>query len=233
VKSLSETLDTVGGFGRSVRDVALLGAVLTGDARLLADFDGRAPRIGLCATPDWRAAEEDVWAAWARAQAVLAPQAAAVAEAAWPADLPDLVALQKAVMAHEMARALSAERVQHPEALSPRLRALFDEGVAISGEQHAAHLAQVRTGQRTADAWFDDFDVLLCPSATGEAPLGTAATGDPLFGRGWTLLGLPCVHLPFASGRQGLPVGLQLIGRRGEDHRLLAAAQWCMDRLTA
>jgi Asp-tRNA(Asn)/Glu-tRNA(Gln) amidotransferase A subunit family amidase len=233
VKSLSETLDTVGGFGRSVRDAALLGAVLTGDKRLLADFDTTAPRIGLCPTPDWQAADVDVHSAWARAQALLAPRAAALAEAAWPAAMPDLVALQKAVMAHEMARALSAERVQHSGALSPRLRALFDEGVAISGEQHAAHLAQVRDSRRLADAWFEHFDVLLGPSATGEAPLGIDATGDPLFCRGWTLLGLPCVHLPFSSGSSGLPVGLQLVGRLGDDHRLMAWAQWCWERLQA
>jgi Asp-tRNA(Asn)/Glu-tRNA(Gln) amidotransferase A subunit family amidase len=233
VKSLSETLDTVGGFGRSVRDVALLGAVLTGDARLLTDFDGRAPRIGLCATPDWPAADDDIGAIWAFAQAALAPQAAALTVAAWPAEIVDLVALQKAVMAHEMARALSAERVQQRSALSPRLQAQFDEGMAISGERHAAHLAQVCASRRIADAWFDRHDVLLCPSTTGEAPLGTDATGDPLFGRGWTLLGLPCVHLPFGSGRNGLPVGLQLVGRQGEDHRLLACAQWCCDRLAA
>jgi Asp-tRNA(Asn)/Glu-tRNA(Gln) amidotransferase A subunit family amidase len=233
VKSLSETLDTVGGFGRSVRDVALLGAVLTDDARLLTDFDGRAPRIGLCATPDWRAANEDIGAIWALAQTVLAPHAAALATAAWPAEMVDLVALQKAVMAHEMARALSAERVQHRSALSPRLQALFDDGLTISGERHAAHLAQVGASRRIADAWFDRYDVLLCPSTTGEAPVGTDATGDPLFCRGWTLLGLPCVHLPFGSGRNGLPVGLQLVVRQGEDHRLLACAQWCWDRLTA
>jgi Asp-tRNA(Asn)/Glu-tRNA(Gln) amidotransferase A subunit family amidase len=233
VKSLSETLDTVGGFGRSVRDVALLGAVLTGDARLLADFDGSAPRIGLCATPDWRDADDDVGAAWVRARALLAPQAAALSDAVWPAGMGDLVALQKAIMAHEMARALAHERLRHGAALSPRLLALFDEGLAISGEQHAANLAQVRASRRIADAGFERYDVLLCPSTTGEAPVGTEATGDPLFCRGWTLLGLPCVHLPFASGRNGLPVGLQLVGRRGEDHRLLAAAQWSMDRLGA
>jgi Asp-tRNA(Asn)/Glu-tRNA(Gln) amidotransferase A subunit family amidase len=233
VKSLSETLDTVGGFGRSVRDVALLGAVLTGDARLLTEFDGHAPRIGLCATPDWCAADEDIGAIWALAQSVLAPHAATLAIAAWPAELVDLVALQKAVMAHEMARALSAERVQHRSALSPRLRALIDDGMAISGERHAAQMAQVGASRRIADAWFDRYDVLLCPSTTGEAPVGTDATGDPLFCRGWTLLGLPCVHLPFGSGRNGLPVGLQLVGRQGEDHRLLASAQWCWDRLTA
>jgi len=75
--------------------------------------------------------------------------------------------------------------------------------------------------------------VLLAPSTTGEAPAGIDATGDPLFCRGWAPLGLPCVRLPFASGRLGLPVRPQLVGRAGDDHRLPAAAQWCTERLQA
>ena len=68
--------------------------------------------------------------------------------------------------------------------------------------------------------------------ASGEAPAGIAATGDPLFCRDWTLLGLPCIHLPFSRGHLGLPMGLQLVGRRGQDHQLLACAQWVHERLT-
>ncbi|MEO5738958.1 MAG: amidase, partial [Variovorax sp.] len=213
VKSLSETLDTVGALGRSVRDVALLGSVLTGDGRLLSSLDGSshtaaAPRIGLCRTPDWAQADGDVQAAWDQAVGMLAPQATRLADAPWPAALPDLVALQKQVMAHEMARALGHERVHHRGRISERLNALFDEGIQIDGERHAAHLAQTHAARALADRWFDDVDLLLAPSTTGEAPEGIGATGDPLFCRGWTLLGLPCVHLPFARGRHGLPVGL-------------------------
>ena len=232
VKSLSETLDVVGGFGRSVQDVALLGAVLMSDARLLQDLPDLAPRIGLCPTPEWAQADTDVQAAWALAVAALGPQAQHLEDAAWPQALPDLVALQKAVMGFEMARALSHERLQHRAQLSARLLDLFEQGMAISGVAHAANLAATAAARRLADAWFDRYDVLLAPSAGGEAPAGLGATGDPLFCRGWTLLGLPCVHLPFARGRHGLPVGLQLIGRAGDDHRLLAAAQWCWARLT-
>ena len=123
-----------------------------------------------------------------------------------PSPLPDLAGLQKAVMAFEMARALSHECVQHAGRLSARLRALSDEGLAIPGAQHALHLAQ--------------------------APVGTDATGDPLYCRGWTLLGLPCLHLPFTTGRRGLPVGQQRVGRFAGDHRLLAVAQWVHERLT-
>ena len=238
VKSLSETLDTVGALGRNVRDVALLGSVLTGDARLMPGLDGSsptaaAPRIGLCRTPDWAQADADVQAAWDQAVGALAPQAARLADVPWPAALPDLVALQKQVMAHEMARALGHERVHHRARISERLNALFDEGIQIDGERHAAQLAQTTAARALADRWFNDVDLLLAPSTTGEAPEGIGATGDPLFCRGWTLLGLPCVHLPFARGRHGLPVGLQLVGRAGDDHRLLAAAQWCWERLSA
>jgi Asp-tRNA(Asn)/Glu-tRNA(Gln) amidotransferase A subunit family amidase len=239
VKSLSESLDTLGGFGRSVADVALLGGVLCGDERLVAlALDETpaaalaAPRIGLCRTPWWDEVDGDVVAAWARAEAALAPAAAALVDVALPASWPDLVTLQKAVMAHEMARSLSHERVAHAERLSERLRALFAEGLAIDGARHVAHLMQTARLQReAADALFGACDVLLAPSSMGEAPAGLAATGDPLFCRGWTLLGLPCVHLPFARGAHGLPVGLQLVGRWGEDERLLAAARWCHERL--
>ena len=123
-----------------------------------------------------------------------------------------------------MARALSHERVQHRDRLSARLLALFDEGMAIGGDQHLRDLVATTAAQRVADELFDRFDVILAPSATGEAPAGISATGDPVFCRGWTLLGLPCVHLPFTQGRLGLPIGLQLVGRWGQDKSLLALA---------
>jgi Asp-tRNA(Asn)/Glu-tRNA(Gln) amidotransferase A subunit family amidase len=232
VKSLSESLDTVGGFGRGVRDVALLGAVLTGDLRLLGCDAAAAPRIGLCRTPEWPHADADTQRAWAEAVATLAPLAAACGDAALPATFATLVLLQKATMAHEAARALAYERTSHRARLSPALSALLDEGLAITGQTHAAHMAAVDVLRRQVDTMWLSHDVLLAPSTTGTAPAGFQATGDPLFCRAWTLLGLPCVHLPFTQGADGLPLGLQLIGQPGNDHHLLAIAQWAMERLT-
>jgi Asp-tRNA(Asn)/Glu-tRNA(Gln) amidotransferase A subunit family amidase len=94
-----------------------------------------------------------------------------------------------------------------------------------------ADLAATVSARRRVDGMFDGVDAILAPSATGEAPAGLDATGDPLFCRGWTLLGLPCVHLPLARGGRGLPLGLQMVGRWGDDHRLLAAAHWVHARL--
>jgi Asp-tRNA(Asn)/Glu-tRNA(Gln) amidotransferase A subunit family amidase len=232
VKSLSETLDTVGGFARSVRDVALLGAVLTGDARLASPDNfaqTSAPRIGLCQTPEWAQADADTQQAWALAEKALASHAAVLE---LPPALQGLVAVQKTVQAYETARSLSHERLHHSARLSAPLQALITEGLTISGEAHAQALQATQRARQHAAALFESCDVLLAPSSPGEAPAGLAGTGDPVFCRSWTLLGLPCVHLPFARGRNGLPVGLQLVGAHGEDHRLLAAAHWVHERLT-
>ena len=233
IKSLSESLDAVGGFGRSVRDVALLGAVLTGDARLarVLETAGAAPRIGLARSPEWAQADAATQQLFESVAATLAPLAAALADAGLPRELDTGVTLQKAVMAFEMARSLSHERIHHRARLSERLNALMDDGMAIDGERHAAHLGLVAAARRAIEPVFERFDLLLAPSAIGEAPRGLDATGDPLFCRGWTLLGLPCIHLPLASGPQGLPIGLQLVGRHGDDHRLLAGARWVHERL--
>ncbi len=231
VKSLSETLDTVGGFARSVRDVALLGAVLTGDARLAdpATFiQPIAPRIGCCQTPEWALADSDTQQAWGQAEQALGAHGVAMA---LPPELSGLVAVQKAVQAFETARSLSHERLHHPGQLSAPLRALIADGLAISGAAHAQNLLATALARRQVQALFGPCDVLLAPSSMGEAPAGLDSTGDPLFCRSWTLLGLPCVHLPFARGHSGLPVGLQLVGAYGDDQRLLAVAHWVHKRL--
>ena len=232
VKRLSETLDVVGGFGRSVRDVALLGAVLTGDTRL-ADPGAYAqptpPRIGLCQTPEWEFADSDTQQAWAQAEQALAGYGVAMV---LPAELCGLVAVQKEVQAWETARSLSHERRQHPGQISVPLNALIADGLSMEGVAHMHNLRATARARRRVQTLFNTHDVLLAPSSIGEAPAGLGSTGDPLFCRTWTLLGLPCVHLPFARGRTGLPVGLQLVGAYGDDHRLLAAAHWVHERLT-
>jgi Asp-tRNA(Asn)/Glu-tRNA(Gln) amidotransferase A subunit family amidase len=235
VKSLSETLDTVGGFGRSVRDVALLGAVLTGDRRLADDSTfaaTAAPRVGLCQTPEWALADDDTQRAWALAAIALGEQGSSME---LPPGLGGLVTIQKQVQAYETARSLSHERLHHAHQLSQPLQTLIADGLAISGATHAKNLQVTARARQQAATLFNTHDVLLAPSSIGEAPAGIAGTGDPLFCRTWTLLGLPCIHLPFtrgfARGKTGLPIGLQLVGAYGDDHRLMAAAHWVQERL--
>ncbi len=231
VKSLSPTLDVIGGFGRNVEDAALLGAVLTGDLRLMENHLHGALRIGLFPSPSWSEADADTQKAWEQATQALAKNSDHCQDQALVQDFGELIQLQKDVMSYEMARSLSFERLRHREALSPALQALLDTGMAIPGAQHAANLQRTADWRLRVDALFERHDVLLTPSTTGAAPEGLAATGDPLFCRSWSLLGLPAVHLPLMRNAKGLPVGLQLVGRTGEDHKLLAAARHIHDKL--
>lgn len=222
VKLQSDTLDTIGGFARSVEDVALLGAALAGDDTLRVTGGGVAPaRLGLFRGPHWDAVGSDVQALWQRVA-----QRSGAGKVDTPAWFVPLTALHVEINQHEAARNLAWERLHHADRLSARLREMLAAGAAIDGACHAVNLAALRRARRQADALFDDHDLLLTPSTAGEAVLAAQGTGDPLFCRAWTLLGLPCLHLPLGTGSAGLPIGLQLVGRPGDDARVLHAGAW-------
>ena len=99
----------------------------------------------------------------------------------------------------------------------------------------SAYVEAIETAEafrRNLDDLFGEFDVLLAPSAVGEAPEGLASTGDARFNAIWTLAWTPCVTLPAGTGRKGLPLGIQLVGPRFRDEALLDAAAWVEARLS-
>jgi Asp-tRNA(Asn)/Glu-tRNA(Gln) amidotransferase A subunit family amidase len=130
-------------------------------------------------------------------------------------------------MAYEMARSLAWERINHRELLSANLQRLLEQGEAVDPDDYdrVVEGAAVARGA-AADSLFGEADVLLTFAADGEAPEGLTHTGAPRFARLWTLLGFPTIAVPGMTGSTGLPVGVQLVGRRGEDARVLACARW-------
>lgn len=231
VKTIADSLDTIGGFARTVDDVALFASVLMGDASLRQLDYNTKPRIGMCRTLQWRHTGQAVRDAYAHAANTLSRAGAQVEDVELPPELCALVQAHADIMSVEMAQSLAFERTRHRSQLSDALRALLDAGTKISADEHRANQQRVQEGRAQAQRWFDDVDILLAPSAIAEAPFIEEGTGDPLYCRVWTLLGLPCVHLPFYTGPQGLPVGLQAIGCHGDDRRLLAIARWTLDVL--
>jgi Asp-tRNA(Asn)/Glu-tRNA(Gln) amidotransferase A subunit family amidase len=120
-----------------------------------------------------------------------------------------------------------------PDRLSAKLREILKAGAAIVPEHYDAARALAAEGRAGFTDALGELDVLLTPSAPGEAPEGLGTTGDPVFNRVWTLLGVPCVTVPGLSGPSGLPVGVQVVGRPGDDWRALAAAAAVANALSA
>jgi len=224
-KPLSDSLDTIGVLARSAGDAALLAGTLSGRALLGAPFDG-APRIGLCRTHEWKHAQPESAAALEQAAQRASRAGAKVAERALPAAYAGLLQAQLDVMDYEAYGALAGERLGHADKLSAKLQQMLENASKVDASRYDAALALAARCRALQEEAFGDADVLMTPSAPGEAPKGLAATGDPVFCRVWTLLGNPAMNVPCASGPNGLPVGVQLVGRIGEDARLVAAAEW-------
>ncbi|RMX07596.1 amidase [Corticibacter populi] len=231
VKGLSDSLDTIGAIGREVEDVALLAACLSGNQRLLDLSFHHAPRVGLCRTAAWDSVAAETKATMAMVPAALEKAGATVVDVELPAGFASLPQAHIDIMAYEAARTLSDERLRHGQQLSAGLRGVIERGLQMPHAEYVAQLQLAAWARAQLPAIFENVDVLLAPSAAGEAPLFEEGTGDPQYCRAWTLLGLPCVHLPFARGPHGLPVGLQAVGKLHADHATLAAAAWLLPRL--
>jgi len=227
VKMISDTLDTVGGFARSVPDVALLVAALSGRRALLIDAPpAAAPRIGLCRTHEWLRAEPETVALFEDVERGLRTAGAPVRDVALPPAFAGLARAQTTIMVREVAQSLAHERLAHRDELSAEMVTMIDAGRAVSVDEYDAARSLAAACRAMLSDVFADVDVLVAPSTPGEAPAGTAATGDPVFNRIWTLLHVPCVHVPLARGPRGLPIGATVVGNLGCDHRTLLAAAW-------
>jgi amidase len=229
IKMQCHNLDTLGLICRSLDDLSLMRAALLVEPRRPVDRSSAAPRIGFCRTPHWDAADEDTRALLERTAAQLAARGAALRDvAAVPADI---ARLHHCVFAFEAARNYAYEYEVHADQVSAALKALLDEGRALPLEEYVAAIEAAERVRARLDDVFAEFDVLLAPSALGEAPKGLQSTGDARCNALWTLAWTPCVTLPAGTGKNGLPHGIQLVGRRFSDEALLDAAAWVEARL--
>jgi amidase len=225
VKPLADSLDTVGVLAGNVDDAAFFAGVLAERPALRhLTAPDQAPRFGLYWTPIWDKAEPVTVTALDAARRALERAGAAVVELAIAPAHHGLNEAQDTVMKFEMVRALAHERIAHSAELSPPLARMLDEGMAIGADVYDAAIGRAEAARAGLDAFFGACDAVLVPAAPGEAPAGLGHTGDPAFNRMWTLLGVPCVTLPAHWAGNGLPTGVQLVGRRRDDARLMACA---------
>jgi Asp-tRNA(Asn)/Glu-tRNA(Gln) amidotransferase A subunit family amidase len=208
VLSTSPSLDTLGWLAKDVETAIRMRNALTGGTSAVA-----AGRLGFCRTVHWPKAQPAMRLGIERlAQRLGAPEVPPL-----PAFLDDIHAT---IMRSEMREELATLLLQHPDQLSPELSGQL-RGAPVARADYQAALS-ARDGV-DIEASFAGMDVLLAPAAPGEAVL-FGSTGDPCFNRVVTLLGLPAVSLPFGFDATGLPLGVQLIGRKDQDDGVLATA---------
>jgi amidase len=227
VMSLSPSLDTLGFLAREVEDFELARSVLCGSTpSAIPDLQQTPLRISLFRGPHWMDGSLEMRDVCQRAIDALKAAGAQTGELGCPEAFKPLTEAQKTVMAYEVAHARIFEYSRYRDQISSQFLELFESGLAVSRADFEAACTARDRAARILESLFIDTDVILIPAAPGEAPAGLDATGDPLFSRGWNLLQVPSVSIPYGKGPNGLPLSVQLIGRMGADDDLLAAAKW-------
>ena len=238
ILKLSRALDHVGFFSRTIEDLALLAEALVGHDERDPDTVPRArppfvataaaeppmpPLLAFVKGPVWDRAAEDTRAAYDELIQELGNR---VVEVELPESARAALDWHRTIMEAEMAANLEAEWERGKERLSEQLRALMTRGRETRALDYQKALARIPLLNDGFAEIFERFDAILTPPAAGTAPEGLGSTGDPSFCTLWTLLGTPAVTLPLMKGANGLPLGVQLVGARHGDARLLRTARW-------
>jgi len=235
---LSRTLDHVGVFARTVADAALLAETLVGfdeedpDTRpvarppfvaVAASEPPLPPRFAFVRSPAWKHAEPVTSEAFGEVVEALGE---AASEVEIGESFERAIDMHRAIMEVEMAHNLYRDFEKGADQLSPILRQLIERGRTYKAIDYTRAVAGSAPLNESLDAVFDEYDAILTPAAPGEAPRGLDSTGNPVFCTMWTYLGTPAVTLPLLQSESGMPLGVQLVARRGNDARLLRTAAW-------
>ncbi len=229
---LSEHLDTVGLFARSVADLRLTYHALRsvgpqaaiqstqasahGD-RAAAPYPVRPPSVAVLTGTEWAASDDDVSAALSWVAGRLSDAGWQIREMTMPESWRHLPGHQEVVMAAEVAKNLHAVLGAQVSQISESAQAIVERGDRCLAQEYLAALAGKDEALQALGPLSATTDLVLMPSALGAAPPGLASTGDPVMCRAWTLLGLPTANVPAWRRPDGLPVGVQLAGTGRDD----------------
>ena len=231
VKSVSESLDTVGVLARNVADAAAFAAVMEGAAPLHRVDRIDRPRFAFARTTAWDRLSPAAHKAGREAIERARKAGASVIEVEPPPAFREALDAQDAIQQYEACRGLAFELRMREDQVSLGLRDYVSAGKDMPREQYD-RARNVQASCRAALwAFFSEFAAVITPSAPGEAPANPSDTGSPVANRIWTMTGAPVVGVPGMLGPDGMPIGMQVIGAPGRAAETLAHAGWLSSAL--
>ena len=237
---LSETLDHLGVFAGSPEDLALSIDAISGEdgvdpvaagqrpTRLSATLAAplARPRLAFLRGPTWNEVTPDCAERYEKLAQQLGAEARDMGDG-----FADIVEAHQTVMFAEIGHNMWPLYERAGAKLSEMMRARLVKGRAIGAEDYLRMRARIHAMRMAFNQVMGNFDAAITAPAPGEAPLGLESTGSRLLTLAWTTLGVPAVNVPGMAGANGLPVGVQVVGRRGDDAAVLRAAAWLEQHL--
>ncbi|MBH60945.1 MAG: hypothetical protein CL569_00530 [Alphaproteobacteria bacterium] len=228
---MQASTDTVGFVVRHMADAALMRKALLGAEPAPPRPADAPPRIALIRTSHWEEADPVTHTVIENVSNGLRGAGAIVEEPAMASRLDNFTDVAITIQQFEFAHWRAYEWEHYRERISEPLRDFMAEGHKTSFAAYNQAQIDAAATRVEFDALFDTYDLVLTPSAVGEALKLGYPTGSSNFNRMWSLLHSPGINLPAGTGPQGLPIGVQLIGRKYHDDQFLADAAWVLDRI--
>ena len=243
VLQISRALDQIGVFSNTLEDAALISEQLFG-------YDKQDPDTSLSAKPKLLDAtkqkpplepifayiklpfmdelDEDAKKGFEEIKDELKGK---IDEIELPEGFVDIPEWHKVIMESDMARSFSSEYTKSKHKLSNNIIEAIERGMKYTAVEYNNALSKIDAANIYFKQFFYDYDAILTPSASGEAPKGLKSTGNPIFCTIWTFCGMPCISLPLLQGNNGLPIGVQLVSSLFDDERLFRNASWLTKKI--
>ena len=242
VLQVSRKLDQIGVFSNSVEDAALiseqligydkqdLGTSLNPKPKLLNACKQKPPMEPVLAyikLPFINELEEDAKEGFEEIKDEIKNKLKGkVDEVELPEGFRGILDWHKIIMESDMAQSFSEEYKKSKNKLSDKIIEAIERGMKYTSIEYNEAVSKIEVANVYFKQFFHDYDVILTPSACGEAPKGLKSTGNPIFCTIWTYCGMPSISLPLLRGKNGLPVGVQLVSSLYDDERLFRNASW-------
>ena len=243
VMQISRTLDQVGIFANSIEDAALISEQLIGydkqdpdtslnpKPKLLSASREKPPMEPLFAyikLPFMDKLDEDAVEGFKEVKEDLKGK---VDEIELPKGFAKITEWQQVIMESDMASSFSEEYKKSKNKLSDKIIEAIERGMKYTSIEYNNALSQIDVANTYFKQFFHDYDAIITPSSTGEAPKNLKSTGDPIFCTLWTYCGMPSISLPLLQGKNGLPIGVQLVSSLFDDERLFRNANWLANKI--
>lgn len=237
------SLDTIGVFGRTLEDLSLIADVLmeydSRDrlmeprarpkiSRVMAEDPPAEPHLAFVRSPVWDQAEESTKDAFRELIAVIEDRVDIVQ---LPAAFNDAHEAHRRILEADLAKNFAKDYSGGKGKLSAGLSDMIERGQNVLAVEYNEAIEQAGLLNEELSDLFLEYDAILTPAAPGEAPVGLESTGSPAFCTIWTLCGTPALNLPLLQGPDDMPLGVQLVGEKGDDGRLLRTAKWLINTL--
>jgi len=227
----SPSIDTLGLMTRSIEDLSLFRSILLEEEiEELQNIDLKKLKIGFVKTPHWEKTDVSTQNNLETFIDTLKMDKLNIIDLNIDKLISKADQLHLDISGYEFKRSISFERFNYYDQLSDQLRnGRLNDGYQVSNEKYKIALKNLNVLKHETDLIFNDIDMIITPSAPGEALKGLEYTGSPMFNTTWSLNGNPCVTLPLFKGEKNLPIGCQLVTKFGDDNRLLDFSKTIMD----